>query len=260
MGIVDRFGRYGPNANAYDWLKCLAVITMTFDHFGMYWYQDELWLRVIGRVTFPIFFFLVGYSLRYRLKPDLLLGALIYAALNPLTFQPFFALNALVAVVMSRLAMPFIIRHQLIEKQPILVLIACLIFLLPLLLLVEYGSLAILFACLGYAHRQKLRSGKMVAFWLITLGAYFFVQHMWFAFSPEQSATLLLLLAAMTWILTRFDHEHAMPDLPAPANSFVKLTSRYSLHYYVVHKIIIQTLAVWLFMDAGERVFQWIQW
>lgn len=260
MGIADYYHRYGLKANAYDWLKCLAVITMTVDHLGMYWWPNELDLRLVGRIAFPIFFFLVGYSLRYKAKSDLLIAAGICVALNPFTYQPVFALNALVAVIMARYAMPLIVKRHLLEKQPLIVLFACMLFLLPLLLLVEYGTFAILFACMGYMQRQHLRRWDQKLFWAITLIVYFFVQHIWFAFTPQQSGTLMVFLALTAWMLYRFNHEADMPELPKPANGLAKAASRYSLHYYVIHKIFIQTVAAFILMDESEQFFRWIDW
>lgn len=41
-------------------LKLLALFTMTIDHIGAFWLTDSsfLWMRVVGRLAFPIFMFL----------------------------------------------------------------------------------------------------------------------------------------------------------------------------------------------------------
>ena len=46
-------------------LKIIAVITMTIDHIGYFLFPDVEWLRVIGRISFPIFAFLCAQSYRY---------------------------------------------------------------------------------------------------------------------------------------------------------------------------------------------------
>lgn len=50
--------------NAYQ-LKWIALITMTIDHIGYFIFPDQLWIRMIGRIAFPIFAFLVANSYRY---------------------------------------------------------------------------------------------------------------------------------------------------------------------------------------------------
>lgn len=40
-------------------LKCIAVVSMTFDHAGAVLFQEAVWMRCLGRLAFPIFCFLI---------------------------------------------------------------------------------------------------------------------------------------------------------------------------------------------------------
>lgn len=40
-------------------LKWFALITMAFDHVGAVFFPDQAWIRIVGRVSFPIFAFLL---------------------------------------------------------------------------------------------------------------------------------------------------------------------------------------------------------
>ena len=60
-------------------LKIIAIIAMTFDHFAVIFYPYESWMRIPGRIAFPIFAFLIAEGFRHtrnRLRYFLLLGGL----------------------------------------------------------------------------------------------------------------------------------------------------------------------------------------
>lgn len=40
-------------------LKCIALFTMAVDHIGAVFFPDQIWIRYIGRLSFPIFAFLL---------------------------------------------------------------------------------------------------------------------------------------------------------------------------------------------------------
>ena len=41
-------------------LKCIALLCMVLDHVGYLLFPHALWLRVVGRVAFPLYAFLLG--------------------------------------------------------------------------------------------------------------------------------------------------------------------------------------------------------
>ena len=46
-------------------LKIIAAITMALDHVGLMFFPNVIWLRVIGRLTFPIFAFMSAQGCKY---------------------------------------------------------------------------------------------------------------------------------------------------------------------------------------------------
>lgn len=50
-------------------LKLIAAVTMTLDHIGAYLFPSVLWLRIVGRLAFPIFAYMVGEGGRYTHRP-----------------------------------------------------------------------------------------------------------------------------------------------------------------------------------------------
>ncbi len=51
-------------------LKVIAIIAMTVDHVGAFLYPDDLWFRIVGRLTIPIIAFLIveGYHHTTNIK------------------------------------------------------------------------------------------------------------------------------------------------------------------------------------------------
>lgn len=48
-----------------DFLKFIAMFTMLIDHIGYLFFPTQIWLRVIGRIAFPIFAFLIARGYRF---------------------------------------------------------------------------------------------------------------------------------------------------------------------------------------------------
>lgn len=46
-------------------LKMIALIAMTIDHLGMIMFPEYEWMRIVGRVAFPIFAFMIAEGCRY---------------------------------------------------------------------------------------------------------------------------------------------------------------------------------------------------
>jgi hypothetical protein len=66
-----------------NYIKLIAIVTMLVDHIGLLFFPGNIWYRVIGRISFPLFAYQIGVSYehtrnfkRYILK--LLLCALIF--------------------------------------------------------------------------------------------------------------------------------------------------------------------------------------
>jgi peptidoglycan/LPS O-acetylase OafA/YrhL len=45
-----------------DWLKTVAIISVSVGHFGHFFVEDDGWWSVFGRLAAPTFFFLMGYA------------------------------------------------------------------------------------------------------------------------------------------------------------------------------------------------------
>lgn len=131
---------------------------MIVDHIGYYFFPDQLWLRLIGRIAFPLFLFLVWYSNSYRWRRDIFLWWVglwvlqVFLSTN-YYFSPNYTLNILLGIVIARAVLFF--NQQTNEKYIIPIHIVFLLFYTFLFKWVDYWSFVVFFAFLGYFARHK---------------------------------------------------------------------------------------------------------
>ncbi len=73
-----------------DTLKLVAILTMLIDHIGYLLFPDQIVWRMIGRLSFPIFAFLVARGARLtRSQPRYLLRMLLYGLISQVPYSYF---------------------------------------------------------------------------------------------------------------------------------------------------------------------------
>lgn len=98
-------------------LKILAVISMTIDHTGAVLLPDCIWMRIIGRLAFPIYCFLLVQGFRNTSNVKKYIGRLaVFAFLSEIPFNLAFygtifqreAQNVFLTLLLGLLMMEFI--------------------------------------------------------------------------------------------------------------------------------------------------------
>lgn len=74
--MLNKLNKYG-GFNSYDMLKAIAIVAMIVDHVGLFFYPDIPLLRIIGRASYPLFAFCLGYNQKYKLDSTLIVLAII---------------------------------------------------------------------------------------------------------------------------------------------------------------------------------------
>lgn len=231
---------YGTVPNSYDTLKAIALLTMVADHVGNYLFPDMLWLRVAGRVAFPIFLFLVGYSGVYRFNPWLLAGALAIWISAYLTGFPLAPLNILFAILLWRAMMGWLNAKPHILNDTFMLWVAMLVFYIPTILLVEYGTLGLMFAVLGWYARTGRDDKVTRGAWIFTFGLSLMIQTSAFDFGMTQSIVFSLECVFLFIVLHRF----SLRSTPIPLVGYpTLLLARNTLPLYVLHVIALQIAA-----------------
>ncbi len=149
-------------------LKWIAILSMLIDHVGAILFPGHLWLRIVGRVSFPIFAYLLveGFVYTSNVKKYMLrLGA--FALISEVAYDlAFFGVplefthqNVFFTLFVGVLMLQILV--QMPEKWKQMVVVAVL-FVVAYFLRIDYGYAGLLMILLFYALREQ-RLFKLVA-------------------------------------------------------------------------------------------------
>lgn len=244
--------RYGA-PNTLDRIKFIALIIMTIDHLGYFIFPDVSELRAIGRVTMPVWFFLVGYYTanaeagdwrRYAKKWRIyFIYTALMVGLDFFASMPIFPLAALSSmfVCQAMLLMPYV-RQKLTEK-PFEIQVLLLFLLIPTMLLFEYGAQGLLFAVLGYLIRIKQLRWETWATAIIAYLLYCTIQNYSFTYGAFWQWFVVFGTGYTVFILMNIEKRDWNFAIKYPVFGRVAcFLSRNSLHYYFWHFAAIELL------------------
>lgn len=240
--IINNYRRYGPASSTHDLLKAAAIIIMIIDHIGHYFFPEMLWLRTVGRLGTPVWFFFAGYAKPSRTPWILIQLAVLMMLTDLITHSSVLPFNTLVSVIMCR----YFVTTQVVTQPPspsnlFFAVFVALIFWPVAVFLFEYNSVALLFAIAGYYCRNYGQTILSLA--ALTIAGIFFIvmQIINFHFTVWQGLFLIPPTIFFCVVLYRMKGEtfHSIGILSKPVNFF----SRNSHYLYAVHVIIFQLIA-----------------
>lgn len=235
---------------SYDLLKTFAIITMIIDHMGYFFYPEIDELRIIGRLSAPVWFFLIGYAQTRALEWRLWVGGLVICAGNFLMGAPPLPLNILFTFLLIRATLDYI-GPRVTQSFDKLFGIFWLFTLMgiPLMFFFEYSTFGYLFALTGYLtrHRQNLTALSIshhTIFAVLCVFGYWVSMQYWFAFAVQDSVILLALLLLGGLFLLSFQAREFSNGLLKPR--IIKyplfICGRRTLEIYVLHLLIFRYL------------------
>lgn len=257
---------FSKNITSYDVLKFVAVIIMVIDHMGYYFFPDQLWFRAIGRIGFPVWFFLLGYARGRDVPMVLWAGGAVLAGGNLIAGMYLFPLNALFTIIGIRFLIDRVMRFAQ-RGAPYLWGMAALLTVLaiPTSFITEYGTQGLLLAMYGYMVRHGYAAGfardTVRKFMLFTLGMFVACQYVTFGMDTAQMVFMTLGLLATDVILLSFrSFEFAKTDAGfwRVAGWPVRFAGRHTLGIYVWHLLLFKGLAMVLF--PAEHQFLQFEW
>lgn len=257
MSILKTYINKGlpDQLTAYDWLKSFALITMIVDHVGAYLYPEVSELRAIGRLSMPVWLFLVGYARSRDLGPAIWIGAGLLVALDLTLGQGLFSMNILITIILARLSLDFLAHIYLKgSDQAVFVTLFLAAFVIPTSFLFEYGTHAFLFALFGYLvrHRQDhdLSNTHLIVFAGAMTLAIMGMQLVNFSFSFAEQVFVSLSILAISLYLIAFPPQKAGMNKRILGQSVLKLMGRRSLELYVLHLFILKIWALYKFPES----------
>lgn len=147
-------------------LKIIAVLTMLIDHIGMVFFSSIVWLRIIGRLAFPIFAFFVAEGMKYtKSRKKYLLTMFLFACLSQIPYifitGSFIKLNILFTFIFAGFLI-FLIEKVIsgvgsdIGSLVLLALLAITTIFLGVFSALDYGLLGVLLVLAFYFIKHKV--------------------------------------------------------------------------------------------------------
>ena len=249
---------------SYDLLKSLAVITMIIDHIGYYFFPEQIEWRIIGRMSMPIWLFLIGYARTREITPTLWIGGGLLIIGDIVTGMPLLSLNILFTIIFVRFFLNGVMEFAEMGRQTMFMIIMTFsIAVLPTVFIFDYGMQAMLFAMFGYMVRNQLKMEYKNEAILLFAGVIFIVyvsyQKLLFGMNNYEFFTTTSGVLMVCIILTQFTSQ-TLPSLTAKlpnfAGSALKFMGRNTLEIYVVHLLLFKAIGLFLY-PYRYQLFQW---
>lgn len=242
--ILAPFTRYGPRLNSHDLMKAVAIIGMVIDHTGLYFFPDTVLFRVIGRLSFPLFCFLIGYTSTFPLRISLIMGALFLTLTFILLGAHLLPLNILWTVLACRIFLKTALRWKWLESHTLWITFCTLaLWHIWASALWEYGTLAMLFAICGYTRKQEPANPATLALLFITIILYFSYQSLTYELTWPYMVLFALGIGIETVWLYHYRFLLFTLTWHHPAATLVMLLSRYSLYIYIIHVVLFKIIS-----------------
>lgn len=248
---------------SYDLLKTFAVVLMIVDHVGFYFFPEENWLRVFGRMCVPVWFFLIGYANSRDLSKPLWIGALVLICSDFIAGLYFFPFNILATMIIIRLLLDSLMERALRNVSAFWA-INTLLFLLiiPTNMVLEYGTHGLILAIFGWLvrHKDDIKDKDLIHQYLaFGIASFVVIQYLIFGFDNNQ--LLVLVLGIFTVMAGLMFYKPAVYSgltaaFPRLLVWFLQLTGRHTLLIYVGHLLLFKIMGMYL---EPER-FTFLEW
>jgi hypothetical protein len=255
---------YPKELTSYDLLKSLALITMIIDHMGYFLFPDESWMRLIGRVSFPLWLFLVGYANSRDLSAVLWMCAASVCVAGLVFGSGVLPVNILFSIIIVRLVLDYCAGLMFHSAAMLWVVPSLLIIMaVPTNIMFEYGALGIMVAMMGWMLRHRAEKPAvrraLPLFTAATILTHVMMTFLVFSFTALETKLMPLVFFATYGLMFLFgakSYPVLTKKLPKLVVLALQFMGRYSLYIYVFHIVLFMFFALW----RNPEKFQLFQW
>ena len=242
---------------SYDLLKTLAVVLMIIDHLGVYFYPEDQWLRVFGRMCVPIWFFLIGYARARDIPKIMWIGGAVLAFSAFVAGQAVVPLPILFTLAAVRFLIDPVMGRALRTPQTLVGMFFVLFFLsLHSAAVFEYGTLGLLLAMYGFIcrHRTQIALSKWALRIFTSAVFWAFIAHQIFLMEALTGGQVQVMVggSALVFIILNYfsPREYAgFPKYAGVLKPVFYILGRWTLEVYVLHLLFFRGLSLALAPD-----------
>lgn len=166
-------------------LKIIALVAMTLDHMGEILFPGQIWLKIIGRLSFPIFAYMIAEGCRYTRNKARYLGLLLGEGLV-LQLVFFLVTGGLLQGILITFSLSILLIYTMegIQKERSADRVVCFVLVLAVVVFltvvlprlwkgrgfaVDYGICGVLAPALVYVGRNRMEKLGLLALGLVFL-------------------------------------------------------------------------------------------
>ncbi len=267
---------FPDTVTSYDVWKTAALILMIVDHIGFYFFPDAYWWRAVGRMSAPIWLFLLGYARSRDIPPKLWGGGGFLVLFSFVIGPTLFPTNILINMVLIRISLDWVVQRYLDNKKHWMEgLVIILALILPTNVLTDYGIIGMVVALMGYISRHLYDTHKrenkitvkekkyspefLTYFTFFAAGLYIMWPAFTFGFNVPQNIFMTIAVSFVFYKLQYFrplsNVSDSLSQIPVISH-VLKFGGRWTLEIYIVHIIIFKIIAHMMGYPSME-LFEW---
>lgn len=230
-------------------IYALGVIAFLIDHTGLYFFTGDLWLRVF-RLFAIVWFLPCGYNAGWRARWHVWAGLGILMISDVVAGVAVMPLSALATIIATRIFIDPVMDIAMKSRRNFIATMAVLTALIPPTAeAMEYGTLGLLFAAVGWLIRHKGHYDEKIVD-LRTFAYYVVICYLIFTqnvFHFTSTQFMVVMFSTVVTMELHFDYRKMiLEDLHRRPTDWVSRTCRWighnSLGLYVLHLLVFRAM------------------